>query len=107
MNIFDDFATNLLEGAALAAVIESESEGFTAEDAASAGPPPHLECDVFFLISDLPDHEQEWGLEIARDALARMWPDAVQAAARGWMFANMGAVSRVFTTGAEPVGRVP
>ena len=27
--------------------------------------------------------------------------------ARGWMVANMGAVSRVYETGAEPVGRVP
>lgn len=27
--------------------------------------------------------------------------------ARGWMVANMGAVSRVHAAGAEPVGRVP
>ena len=78
--LFCDFATNLLEEAALAAVIESESEGFTALDAASAGPPPHLECEVFFLLGDLPEQDQEQGLEMARDALMRMWPDAVLAA---------------------------
>ena len=27
--------------------------------------------------------------------------------ARGWMVANMGATSKVFDAGAEPVGRVP
>lgn len=79
--LFNDFATNLLEEAALAAVIESESEGFTAEDAASAGPPPHLECEVFFMLGDLPEQDQEQGLGLARDALVRMWPDAVLAAA--------------------------
>lgn len=81
MNIFNDFATNLLEEAALAAVIESESEGFTAEDAARIGPPPHLECEVFFMLGDLPEQDQEQGLDMARNELIRMWPDAVMSAA--------------------------
>lgn len=78
--LFNDFATDLLDEAALAAVIEFKGNGLTAKDAASAGPPPHLECEVFFLLSDLPEQDQEQGLEMARDELARMWPDAVLAA---------------------------
>lgn len=79
--IFNDFATNLLDEAALAAVIESEEDGFTAKDAADAGPPRHLECEVFFMLGDLPEQDQEQGLEMARAELIRMWPDAVLAAA--------------------------
>lgn len=81
MNIFDDFFPHLIDEAALAAVIESESEGFTAKNTADAGPPRHLECEVFYLLADLPDHEQEQGREMARDELSRMWPDAVMSAA--------------------------
>lgn len=78
--LFDDFATNLLDEAALAAVIESEENGFTAKDAADAGPPRHLECEVFYLLGDLPEQDQEQGREMARAELIRMWPDAVLAA---------------------------
>ena len=79
-SLFNDFATNLLDEAALAAVIESENEGFTARDAADAGPPRHLECEVFYLLGDLPEQDQEQGREMARAELIRMWPDAVLAA---------------------------